>query len=127
MSIFVCVFIYWSFANENALEIKNQPFPVRTIRNHTAPNGVVILSVDYCKNTKAVGRVRTSFVSSTREVLLPVSEDKQGKGCVKTEVPILVPKDITPDTYKIKFYTTYKVNPFKTVTSEFESKEFIVD
>lgn len=119
--------LYWSFQNEDVLQVKNSPFPVRTIREHPTANGVIILSVDLCKQTSAVGRVRTSFVSQSRDILLPISEDRGPKGCNKVEVPVLIPSDTPADTYRVKFHVDYKINPLKTVVEEFESEPFIVD
>lgn len=122
------ILLNWSFANENVLKVNNAPFPVRTIRQHAEQGGVVILNVDVCKNTDVVGNVRTSFVSSTREVFLPLSKERLPKGCLKQEIPVVIPKDLPTDTYKIKFRATYDINPLKKgIVSEFESKSFVVD
>lgn len=122
------VILKWGLQSENILTVKNSPFPVRTIRQHAEQGGVVILSVDLCKNTNDVGRVRTSFISSSREVLLPVSEERLGKGCLAQEIPVVVPKDLPADTYKIKFTVTYDINPLKKgIVNSFESREFPID
>ena len=122
------VIFKWAAANENVLEVRNEPFPVRTIREHPTAGGVVLLNVDICKNTDIKGSVRTSFVSQTREVFLPLSEESIPKGCLQREIPVLLPKDLLPDTYKVKFRVTYDLNPLKkNIVDEFESKEFVVD
>ncbi len=122
------VLFHWAIVDENVLVVKNSPFPVRTIREHPTANGVVLLNVDLCKNTDAKGSVRTSFVSETREVFLPLAEENIPKGCFNRELPVLIPKDLAPDTYKIKFRVTYDLNPLKKgIVDEFESKEFTVD
>jgi hypothetical protein len=122
------VFAYWAAETGDPLTITNAPFPVRTIRQEPTPDGVLILTVDYCKNSNVPGKVRTSFVSATREVFLPVGEEHLPKGCHKNvEVPVIIPKDLLPDTYKIKFRTTYNINPLKSeVVKEFESRSFTV-
>jgi hypothetical protein len=122
----VGIFLYWSASGSDVLEIKNTPVPVRTIREHPTAEGVVILHVDYCKNVTATGRVRTSFYNSSREVFLPVSTDYQQPGCYDVEVPVLIPKDIPPGTYRVKFRVIYQVNPIKQVIEEFDSKPFQV-
>lgn len=128
IGISIAIFLKWSFASDNVLVVNNSPFPVRSVRPHAESNGVIILNVDYCKNVNIKGQVRTSFVSSSREVFLPVSDENQATGCHQTEVPILIPKDLPPDTYKIKFRATYDLNPLKkNVVSEFESQQFRVD
>lgn len=121
------LFLYWSFMPNDVLKVNNSPVPVRTIREHPTADGVVILKVDFCKNVDAVGRVRISFTSPSREVFLPVSEDKQPPICEVRELPILIPHELPAGTYKIKFSITYKVNPIKTVIEEFESLDFTVD
>lgn len=125
----VGLYLYWSFADENVLQVNNSPFPVRTIRQHPTAAGVVILTVDLCKRADLKGTTRTSFVSDSREVFLPMSEEKLPKGCIKNqEVPVLIPKDIAPGTYKIKFRTTYDINPIKrNIANEFETRTFVVD
>lgn len=124
----LALMLKWSLVDTNVLVVHNAPFPVRTIRQHAETGGVVILDVDLCKNSSVVGKTRTSFVSSSREVFLPEQDERLGKGCLKTEVPVVIPKDLPADTYKIKFRSTYNLNPLKKgVVSTFESKEFVVD
>lgn len=122
----VVIFLRWAYQTTDVLEVKNSPFPVRTIRETPAVDGVVILKVDYCKKTDTVGRVRTSFVSSSREVFLPVTYDRQLAQCQNTEVPIVIPHDMTSGRYRVKFHVEYQVNPIKTAVEEFESVEFDV-
>lgn len=118
----------WAFQPDNILEIHNAPFPVRTVRPHATADGVIILKVDYCKTRSIKGTTRTSFVSKSREVLLPLQDENGPKTCQNIEVPILIPKDLTADTYKVKFRVTYNLNPLKkNIVKEFESQEFIVD
>lgn len=124
----VGVILYWLNQPTDVLEIKNAPFPVRTIRETAHRDGVVILKIDYCKKIKATGRVRTSYVSKTREVLLPISEDKQEPACREVELPVLVPRDLQPDEYRIHFRVIYDINPLKRAEPiEFESQPFKVD
>lgn len=128
IAIGIGIILKWATANENVLEVKNAPFPVRTIREHPTAGGVVLLNVDVCKNTDVEGKVRVSFLSESREVFLPLSDEALPKGCLQREIPVLIPKDITPGTYKVKFRVTYDLNPLKKgIVDEFESKEFIVD
>lgn len=123
---FVGILLSWSFASEKVLEIKNEPFPIRTIRKNASVNGVVILSIDYCKNRDIEGEVRVSFVSDEREIFLPIAREQIPKGCKVQEVPIVIPKDLQPDTYRLKFRTHYDINPLKSVDNIFESRMFEV-
>jgi len=126
MAAAIGLLIYWAVAAGDVLEVKNSPVPVRTIRPHAQANGVVILKTDFCKKVNATGRVRVSFVSTSREVFLPISEDKSPPRCETTELPIIIPKDIAPDTYVVKFRVTYQVNPLKSVIEDFDSQPFEV-
>lgn len=124
----VFLFLAWSFQDTNVLEVKNSPFPTRSVRTNAEPDGVIILTVDYCKNTDLKGQVRTSFVSATREVFLPLSKENLDRGCAKQEIPVLIPKDLPADNYKLKFIARYDVNPLKKqVPITFESQEFHVN
>lgn len=127
LTILVAKFVFWSLQPTNVLEIKNAPFPVKIIPNYPTPAGTVFMKVDYCKKVKATGRVRMSFVGVTKEVFLPLTEDKQDPTCKKTELPIPIPEDLSPGTYHVHFRVTYDINPIKqSVVNEFDSKEFKV-
>lgn len=122
------VFLFWSLQTQSPLVIKNSPFPTRSVRTNAEPNGVIILLVDFCKNTTKQGEVRTSFVSKTREVFLPIAKEQFDKGCAKEEVPVLIPKDLPADDYKLKFTARYDINPLKqSVPVVFESQTFHVN
>lgn len=125
LGITVALLLKWSFADEDILVVKNSPFPTSTI---ASPEGqVIVMEADYCKNSDIKGTLRMSFVSKSREVFLPVQKEQGPKVCQKTKVPILIPKDLPTDTYKVKFRVSYNLNPLKqNVISEFESKPFEV-
>lgn len=117
--------LYWSFADEEVLTVNNAPFPSRTVTSEI--DRYVILNVDYCKNIEVTGKLRMSFVGKTSEVFLPIVDEKLPEGCKITDAPIAIPKDITPDTYKVRFRVVYDINPLKQdIVSEFESREFEV-
>ncbi len=124
----VILFLGWSFQSTNVLEVKNSPFPTRSVRNGAEQDGVIILTIDYCKNTKLQGEVRTSFVSKTREVFLPLAKEQYQSGCKRIDVPVLIPRDLPADDYKLKFIARYDVNPLKQqVPIVFESQTFRVN
>jgi hypothetical protein len=128
IAIGIGIFMSWSFQDEKVLDVKNQPFPARTIREHPTAGGVVFLKVDYCKLQEAKGTLRMSYVSQSREVFLPVVKEQGPKGCMNTELPVLIPQDLPADTYKVKFRVTYDVNPLKKgIVSEFLSQEVKID
>lgn len=120
--------LYWSFQDEKVITVNNEPFPVRTVREHATANGVVILKVDFCKHYNLDGDLRVSFVNTDHEVFLPVTRERSEKGCKVTEFPIIVPTVIEKGHYKIKFRATYDLNPIKrNIVDEFLSKDFLID
>lgn len=128
IALCVGLFLKWSIEGSDPLVIKNSPFPTRSIRTHAQPEGVIILTVDYCKNTDLKGEVRTSFVSESREVFMPLAHEQLDRGCRKREIPVLIPKDLPADDYKLKFIVRYDINPLKRqVPAQFESRVFHVD
>lgn len=122
------VFLKWSFADTSVLEVRNSPFPARIVPDTSGKTGgIVFLNADYCKNSSLEGTIRISYVSASREVFLPITPEKLPKGCDNSEVPVIVPKDLAADTYKIKFRVTYDINPIKQdVITDFESQPFKV-
>lgn len=121
------IFFYWASAGEKIITVNNEPFPVRTIREHPTAGGVVFIKVDLCKATDIEGELRTSFISTAREVFLPVSSERLEKGCFVREIPVLIPNDLPAGTYKVKFSIKYNLNPLKQgVVDEFESRGFRV-
>lgn len=119
----VGVLLFWAFANENVLEVKNSPFPTRVIANTT--DRYIVLDTEYCKNSGIQGKLRMSFVSDTQEVFLPVVDEKLPKGCSENSIPIAIPKSLQAGNYIVKFRATYNINPLKqNITTEFESRKF---
>lgn len=124
-ALLVIRLLTWSLAREDILVVNNSPFPTRTFTSQS--DNFVILETDYCKTASINGNTRMSFVSSTREIFLPVVPERLEAGCNKTTVPIPIPKDLPPDTYKIVFRVTYDINPIKeNIVSQFESRTFMV-
>lgn len=127
VSVALGILLYWASASDKIITVNNEPFPVRTIREHPTAGGVVFIKVDLCKATDVEGDLRTSFISTAREVFLPLSREQLEKGCFVREIPVLIPNDLPAGTYKVKFSIKYNLNPLKQgVFDEFESKEFEV-
>lgn len=129
IAVSIGVMLKWFYQSEDVIKVNNEPFPVRTIIDHPTAGGVVILTVNACKLQSATGDLRISFVSSSREAFLPLVEEDSPKGCFETEFPVLIPKDLPADEYRIKFrVVNYKLNPIKTaVDDSFVSQPVIVD
>lgn len=127
-AIALFIIMRWSFADTNILEVKNSPFPAKVVPDPTKQTGgVVLLNADFCKNKDITGEVRTSYVSKSREVFLPLTQDTNETGCQNTVVPVVIPLNLARDTYIIKFHVSYKLNPIKQdVVSIYESKPVLV-
>jgi len=124
MSVLLC----WSLASDKVLDVRNDPFPVRVIDNHTDANDVIILSVDLCKTSDIRGTLRTSFINNNKEIFLPEIKESLAEGCFVREIPVIIPDGLQAGMYKIKFVTTYDINPIKkNVVNEFDSQEFLVN
>lgn len=128
VAIALAIFIKWSFADTNVLEIRNNPFPARVVADPTnRTGGIVFLTADYCKNSNTTGTVRVSYVSASREIFLPVAPEKLPKGCSSNDIPIVIPLNLTKDKYSIKFHVTYNINPLKKgIVLDFQSQPFTV-
>lgn len=122
------IMLLWASADSEPITLNQNPLPTRTIRDHPTAGGVVYLTADFCKNTNAVGILRISFVSKSHEVFLPLTKEESSKGCHKSEIVVLIPENIQPDTYKIKLGLSYDLNPLKqNITQTFYSKPVVID
>lgn len=128
VGIAVIIFTFWGIQSKEVITVNNSPFPTR-IENKTAnTDGTIYVKIDECKKYDKVGELRVSFISESREIFLPIDQEKLPKGCSDTEYPIKIPKDIIPDTYSIKFRVTYDINPIKQdVTQIFMTQKFKID
>lgn len=128
VAIAVGIFIYWAVQPADVAVVNNSPFPVRQVPQTVDKPGVIYVKIDVCKRYSKKGDLRVSYVSSSREIFLPLNDEGLKKGCSNTEYPIPIPKDIVPDTYRLKFRATYDVNPIKQdVQQEFMTQPFKID
>lgn len=117
--------IYWALIPLDVLQIKNDPVPVRPPTN--TRGNAEILTHDFCKLANTKGTLRMSFVGETKEVFLPLTAENSSKKCdPKTELPVVIPQDLTPGKYHVHFRATYHPNPLRTVVEEWDSQEFTV-
>lgn len=113
---------FWEFQPSEVFKVSSQ---ISVKPPQTMAGGIVQLSLDYCKLQGVEGQIRTSYVSSSKEVFQPLSSEKGDVGCHdNVSLPVIIPKDLSPDTYYIKFRVTYQINPLKSVTEEFRTEEF---
>lgn len=124
IALCLAVFLNWSFATDEVLTVKNNPFPARLIHDESGQTGgVAFLLVDYCKNVDVEGKLQVSYVSKSREQFVPMMDEKLPKGCDKREIPIVIPRNLSYDTYVLRFTTKYDINPLKkNIEVNFESQ-----
>jgi hypothetical protein len=67
-----------------------------------------------------------SFVSDKTEIFFPVVKERSLRECKTIDAPVILPPQITPGTYHLKFRVTYQVNPLKSVVITWESENFEV-
>lgn len=128
IAICLGVMLTWATADNEPISLNQSPLPTRTIRDHPTAGGVVYLTADFCKNTDSHGELRISFVSDSHEVFLPMTKEESSKGCHKSELVVLIPENIEPNTYRIKLALTYDVNPLKrNIKQTFYSKPIVID
>lgn len=128
VSLGVAIFLKWSFQNENIITVKNEPFPTQVLPDASHDTGgILLVTVDYCKNQEVEGDLRVSYVSKSTEYFTPITKERGEKGCRKVELPTVIPKELPQDTYKLRFRIVYDLNPIKKdIVSEFYSDEFKV-
>lgn len=117
---------YWLLWPNDVLTINKLPVPVTKPEDIKAGR-LLVLKFDYCKFNAAEGTVEPSLVSDRNVVLLPTYEDKTPTGCGKVDVPLILPYTIVEQKYHIHYKITYKVNPLRELTEEFDSAEFILN
>lgn len=128
VALSIALVLSWSFQSENVVKVNNEPFPTRTIREHPTAGGVVILTLDYCKLQEAEGNLIISFVSPSSVYFLPERAERSEVGCTIYDYPVLIPENVPPGEYTIKFRIEYDLNPLKKgIIDEFESRPVIVD
>lgn len=123
-TIMAAVLLYWTLVTPRVLTVNNGPVPVRPTTQ--AADQLVFLNVNYCKNVKVTGTVRRTLVSKTVRIVLPIQTDNGPTGCTQVDVPLLIPKQIAPDTYTVHIEVTYQVNPLKQVIETIDSQPFTI-
>lgn len=118
------VFLFWAFEDSPVLEVKNAPFPVRPPVQY--PDLAEVMTVDYCKVFNAKGKVSAKLVGKQSIIEIPFPDEKSEIGCVKSDVPIVVPSYALDDTYYFSFTIRYQLNPIKTKTVHIRSQPFEV-
>lgn len=120
--ISVLLLTFWQYQPSTVLTAR-QPFKVVAVEDRT----LVVLDANYCKRVNVRGVVRVSFVSKTSELFTPMASEPTPTGCHEDQkLPILLPSDIPPGEYYVKFNATYRVNPIRTFNLIITSDQFEV-
>jgi hypothetical protein len=128
-ALLVITFVRWTFeGRKSVLVINNDPVPVKPPEVNIQ-DGVVFLTIDYCKNRDAHGATEVYLVGEQYGAKIPIAwpEDKTPKGCaVLSAVPVNIPAQTPTDTYHVVFEIRYATNPIKESYTIFRSRSFKV-
>lgn len=119
--------VSWAFASTEVLVIKNTPVPAKP--PEVKDGDRVYLTIDFCKNSNAVGRNTVHLIGSQgAKVSIDWPEDTTKKQCaIFAEIPVPIPAQTPSDTYHVEFITCYDINPLKkNKCSTFTSQSFKV-
>lgn len=122
----VALVLYWIYSvPANALTVKQ---PIRVISKTVQPNTYVVLETeDYCKNVSSTGRVTTSLVSATSQLMLPTGSENSPKGCrADAQLVLPIPPQAIPGQYHYHFRAVFQVNPIRTITQDYDTESFVV-
>src|SRR3954453_21617301 len=67
------IFLYWTSFPSDVLTIKTKPVPIA--KREVTPGDLVVQIYDFCKVTKATGRVEAQLISSISAIPLPPYDD----------------------------------------------------
>jgi hypothetical protein len=119
------LFFFWTLQPTNVLVIKNQPIPAK----YGLFNGqrTVDTIFNYCKTGDTTGQLSYDFVSTTTVIAGPVNPAASNSGCKDgVHIPVAIPKQAPPDTYHIHWNVSYRLNPIRIVTVQWDTQDFKV-
>jgi hypothetical protein len=116
------VFLFWWVYPYKTIEL-NKPY--RIINEVIKAGDILYYEVDYCKFTEASGRIDRQFIDGLIYTMPGVIATLPC-GCHKFIQGITVPENLPPATYHLRVYSSYEVNPIRTITNQFDSETFII-
>jgi hypothetical protein len=126
---FVMIFIIWSVFMiwwvypYKTVKINQQPYIVseKVIKQ----GGQLGYVIDACNYTDVVPTVNKQFVDGIIYTV-PDGVVRLPDGCNKTIVSVKVPKSLPTGEYTLKIFVSYKMNPIRIITSQYQTEKFSV-
>lgn len=124
MIIFIwAVFMFWWLFPYKTTVINNQPYVVseKVIKQGDNLNYLI----DACNYTDKLPTITKQFVDGI-VYSIPESTIKLPSGCHQTVVSVKVPKNLPAGVYSLKVFVSYKMNPIRTINTEYQTEKFSV-
>lgn len=124
MIVFIwAIFMIWWIYPYKTATINQQPYIVS--EKIIKQGGQLNYIIDACNYTEIVPIVTKQFVDGII-YSVPESAIRLPMGCNKTLVSVKIPKNLPPGDYYLKVYVSYKMNPIRTINSEYQTEKFSV-
>lgn len=124
LAVSALILFFWNVQPTDVVKPSNSSYPVRP--GVVDPAGVEIVTLDYCKLQSVHGTVQIRFVGTKSMTTTARTPETSGKGCVKRDVPILLPSQLMHDTFHIEFNAIYQINPITSVSETSVSQSFVI-
>lgn len=119
---FVLLILYWLIYPLKTLDVKGVASVDRKV---VVAGDSLVYSFEYCRYTDKPAEITRQFIDDiiyTTEAITVIEKER----CDERDVLVRIPSSLPPDRYHIKVISRIKVNPIKTITTEFITEEFEV-
>lgn len=120
--IWAIFMIWWIYPYKTAV-INHQPYLINNAE--IVQGGNLNYMIDACNYTEIVPIVTKQFVDGI-VYSVPEGAIRLPMGCHKTLVSVKIPKNLPIGDYSLKVYVSYKMNPIRTINSEYQTEKFSV-
>jgi hypothetical protein len=117
--------LFYSLYPFQTVDYSNSPFPILNENKIVRAGEEIKYEVKYCRYTDLVTHA-TRSLENDRIYTFQNIDVKSPEGCHTSITGVLIPKDITPGTYKLVSTLTWNINAFRAVVKQVETEEFIV-
>lgn len=114
--------MWWPF-----LTVDKSPMPMPVVKGYETvrQGGVVVYEYDFTKYTDVIPTVHRQFVDGIIfESADSTTHLAKGEGHIQVDVPI--PLTLPPGHYRIRVYSDYRMNAFRTISSMDQTEDFTV-
>lgn len=117
------IFMVWWIYPYKTATINQQPYIISESKIKQGDNLNYV--IDACNYTDIVPTVTKQFVDGI-VYSVPEGAIRLPMGCNKTIVSVKVPKNLPTGEYYLKVYVSYKINPIRTIISDYQTERFSV-